>query len=68
MSNTTINSFAEEPLDYKIIQGFPEEVEEKVKSLLAIGWELGSEMYKMKVAGENIDIVVQCVVLYKEAI
>jgi len=61
-------TYADEPLDYKIIQGFPADVEEKVKSLMVIGWELGGEMHIMKAPGEDIDIVVQCMVLYKKPI
>lgn len=61
-------TYADEPLDYKIVQGFPVDVEEKVQVLIAIGWELGGDMYIMKAPGEDIDIVVQCMVLYKKPI
>jgi len=56
----------EEVLDYKIVRGFPAAVEKEVKILLAQDWQPHGEMYKMKAPGENNDIVVQCMILYKE--
>lgn len=61
-----ILSEPEEVLDYKIVQGLPTAVEKKVKILLTQDWQPYGKMYKMKAPGENTDIVVQCMVLYKE--
>jgi len=53
-------------LDYKILQGLPSTVEKEVKELLAAGWQPYSEMYKIKAPNSSIDIVIQCMVLYKK--
>ncbi len=52
--------------DYKIIAGFPEYVESKVKSLLSDDWQPHGVMYKMKAPDGNNDIVTQCMVLHKQ--
>jgi len=57
---------SKEILDYKILQGFPSAVEKEVKELLSMEWQPYGEMYKMKAPGGDADIVVQCMVLYKE--
>ncbi len=49
-------------LDYKIIKGMPETVEETVVALLNTGWALNSELIPMKV--DRYTIVAQCMVLY----
>lgn len=52
-------------LDYRIIQGLPDTVEKEVKTLLEKNWQPYSEMLKMKAPCSSIDIVIQCMVLYR---
>jgi len=64
--NWTISEL-DEVLDYKIVQGLPSAVEKEVKELLTMDWQPSGEMYKMKAPGcSGVDIVVQCMVLYKK--
>jgi hypothetical protein len=51
-------------LDYKIIKGMPEAVEEQVRACLRLGYALNSELLPMKV--DQYNIVAQCVVLYAD--
>lgn len=55
-----------EVLDYKILQGLPSTVEKEVKELLAAEWQPYSKMYKIKAPSSSVDIVIQCMVLYKK--
>lgn len=50
-------------LDYLIIKGLPENVEQEVQAHLRAGWKLNSELIPLKV--DNYTIVAQCVVLYE---
>ncbi len=49
-------------IDYKILEGFPNDLQNKVKKLLIQKWQVYGKMYKMNIQGT--DIVVQCMVLY----
>jgi len=54
-------------IDYKIIEGFPEFVQNQVKSLLQMRWQPYGLMYIIKAPGNReIDIAVQCMVLYED--
>jgi len=56
-----------EILDYKILQGFPLDVEKKVKNLLAQDWQPSGKMQVIKAPGnKDIDVVIQCMVLYNK--
>ncbi len=50
-------------VDYKIVRGHPIGVESEVKELLTASWQPIGNMYVLK--DHSIDIVVQCMVLYK---
>lgn len=55
-----------EILDYKVLQGFPTAVEKEVNILLARNWQPYGEMQTIKAPGnKEIDVIVQCMVLYK---
>ena len=51
-------------IDYKIVEGLPNMVEKEVKLLLKENWQPYSKLYKMKLQCSNIEIVIQCMVLY----
>jgi hypothetical protein len=53
-------------IDYKILHGFPSIVETEVKELLTQDYQPFGKMYPIKAPGnKDIDIVIQCMVLYE---
>ena len=53
-------------IDYKILHGFPSIVEAEVKDVLAQDYQPFGKMYPITAPGnKDIDIVVQCMVLYE---
>ena len=50
--------------NYKIVSGMPDQVTRWVQEMLDDGWDLNGKMEGMRI--DNKDIVVQCMVKYKE--
>ena len=48
---------------YHIVEGIPSKVSTEVNNLLAEGWKLHGTLHKIKIAPDNIEIVIQAMVL-----
>lgn len=51
---------------YKIVRGHPSDVEGQVQRLLEDGWQPFGEMTKMTIHDVGIEIVIQCMVLFRK--
>jgi len=52
-------------IGYKIVKGFPSDVEHQVSRLLESGWEVKGKLFQIKAHSSRVVLLVQNMVLYK---